>query len=326
MKRITYLAVTSFALGAPLLVGATANAQIHYGDHCDTPSRVRPVHNSHRQDQGEMERAYRNASDLVDEAAALVRDFDSSQAQRSLRSASDSLDLARSYLRRSDSRRFYQSVRSAESYAEAAISSAQALIDELDHYRDSAHAELREARRSVGHHAGRRVATLLAEAEGHIDSGDSLLYRRDFARARNEFAQAISDIEDACRVWEANREYERRNARQRSRYETLDREVSNTLASARRSFDGRTPQEVDRLADSAIADQERAAAYAARGDYDEAVELLEEASDHAQRAERIAQAYQYEDRGHGHDHGGGRVVNANHRTGHGGRASRGRSW
>ncbi len=330
MKRITYLAVISIAFGAPLLVGANASAQIHHGDRCDTPRRVGTTPNSHGADRGELQRAYRNAEDLVDEAADLVRDFDSSQAQRSLRSASDSLDLARAYLDRRDSRRFYSAVRDAEDYARSAIASAEALVDELDRYRDTAHAGLREARRAVGHHAGRRVTALLDDAENHIDSGDRLLYRHDYARARNEFAAAISEIEDACRIWEANREREQRIARQRSRYDSLDREVTNTLASARRSFSGHSPREVDRLADSAIADQERAAGYAARGSYDDAIDLLEDAIDDAERAERIAQTYEYDDRrddrGHRDGHGGGRVVSANHRTTLGGRSHRGRSW
>jgi tetratricopeptide (TPR) repeat protein len=167
---------------------------------------------------------------------------------------------------------------------------------------------------------------MLAEAEGHIDSGDNLLYRRDYARARNEFAAAISDIGDACRVWEANRERDERNARHRSIYETLDRQVTNTLASARRSFSGHTPQEVDRQADVAIAEQERAASYAARGDYEQAVELLEEARRYAARAEQIAQNYEYEERHHDHGRGEGRVVNANHHPSYRSRGGRGRSW
>lgn len=206
MRRIHSIALLSFAV--PLFLGASANAQMGYGGHCDTPRPVRTVPSYDEQ----FERAFRSASILVDDAADLVRHFDSTQAQRALRDASDDLDLARSYARRGDRRRALSAINSAESNARDAMYYAEALIEELERYRDTAHAALRQAEREIDHRtASSRVDRLLHEAEDHIDAGESRMRSQDYARARNEFAAAIDELEEAREQWAAEQYRHRRH-------------------------------------------------------------------------------------------------------------------
>jgi tetratricopeptide (TPR) repeat protein len=207
MKRIQSIALLSFIV--PLFVGASANAQMGYGGHCDTPrpSRAVPSHDN------QFERAFRSASNTVDEAAELVAHFDSTQAQRSLRSAFDDLDIARSYARRGDRQRALSAVASAESHARNATYYAEALIEELERYRDTAHASLRRTESEIDHrHASSRVDSLLHDAEDHIEAGESLMRSYNYARARNEFAEAIEQVESARDQWVAERERSRHHA------------------------------------------------------------------------------------------------------------------
>jgi tetratricopeptide (TPR) repeat protein len=199
MTHTQSIALLSFLV--PLFVGAGASAQIGYGDHCDTP---RPVRTVPRHDNGQFERAFRAASNLVDEAAEVVAHFDSTPAQRALRHASDNLDLARAYSRRGDRRAALSAVASAESNARDAIYHAETLIQELEEYRDTAHAAFRRARADIGHHS--RTDRHLHDAEDHIEFGESLMRSHEYARARNEFAEAIDELETARDAWLAERQ------------------------------------------------------------------------------------------------------------------------
>lgn len=179
-----------------LLVAVPASAQYGYAGGCES---ARPVRAGTVIQDRDFDREFRRTSELVEEADAIVADFDSTPARRAVRDAEDALIDARSYARRGQRSAALRSLQAAESNARAAIYEAELLIGELEGYRDSAHAALRSAESELRHERRwSRLHDRVDDAADRIEAGERLMRRREYARARNEFAAAIGEL-DAVR-------------------------------------------------------------------------------------------------------------------------------